>query len=272
MDIDIRSSIFMTTLTTLSPDTHRPEFDGFPMVGMAIDYPDQYHVAPHQHQKAQLLYALSGVMVVGSALGQWVVPPSRGLWLPAHCQHWIRMVGEVKVRTIFMPSEETTEMPAACCVLNISSLLRELIICTLNIPQDYSVASKQGRLIQVLIDELRPAPVLPMHLPSAQRPRIQQICNHILQQPDQSLTATQWARHFHVHPKTIHRQFMQETGMTIGEWRQQAKLLIAMEMLAKGQKILDIALDLGYGSPSAFTAMFKKQLGIVPSAFFAIDH
>ena len=60
--------------------------------------------------------------------------------------------------------------------------------------------------------------------------------------------------------------------MTIGEWRQQAKLLIAMEMLAKGQKILDIALDLGYGSPSAFTAMFKKQLGIVPSAFFAIDH
>lgn len=67
MDIDIRSSIFMTTLTTLSPDTHRPEFDGFPMVGMAIDYPDQYHVAPHRHQKAQLLYALSGVMVVGSA-------------------------------------------------------------------------------------------------------------------------------------------------------------------------------------------------------------
>lgn len=43
-------------------------------------------------------------------------------------------------------------------------------------------------------------------------------------------------------------------------------------VLAKGQKILDIALDLGYGSPSAFTAMFKKQLGIVPSAFFAIDH
>jgi AraC-like DNA-binding protein len=43
-------------------------------------------------------------------------------------------------------------------------------------------------------------------------------------------------------------------------------------VLAKGQKILDIALDLGYGSPNAFTVMFKKQLGIVPSAFFAIDH
>lgn len=261
----------MDSLIIRSPDQHRPEFDGFPLVGMAIDYPDQYQVTSHQHQKAQLLYALSGVMVVGSALGQWVVPPSRGLWLPARCQHWIRMVGEVKVRTIFMPNTQATQMPLTCCVLNISPLLRELIISTLHIPQDYTPSSKQGRLMQVLIDELNPAPVLPMHLPLAQHPRIQHICTAILEQPDQSLTLIQWAKHFHVHPKTIHRQFIQETGMTIGQWRQQAKLLIAMEMLATGSKILDIALDLGYSSPSAFTAMFKKQVGHVPSAFFASD-
>lgn len=252
-------------------DKQAPEFDTFPMVGMAIDYSDQYQVRPHQHQKGQLLYALSGVMVVGSLLGQWIVPPSRGLWLPAHCQHWIRMVGEVRVRTVFMPPEQASNMPTECCVLNISPLLRELILSTLAIPQDYLPASRHGRLMQVLIDELSPASVFPLYLPLAQHPRIQQICNHIMQQPDQVLTVTQWSQHFQVHPKTIHRQFIQETGMTIGQWRQQAKLLMAMEMLATGRRVLDVALDMGYSSPSAFTAMFKKQLGVVPSAFFAIE-
>ena len=250
-------------------DAHNssPEFDDFPMLGMALDYPDQYRVLPHQHQKAQLLYALRGVMVVGSEQGQWVVPPSRGLWLPAGCRHWIRMVGEVKVRTVFMPARYNRLLAPACCVLNISTLLRELILATLAIPQDYVPDSRAARLVQVLIDELQPAEILPVHLPLSQHARVQQICQDILDNPDQFKTARQWADQFYVHPKTIQRQFIQETGMTLGQWQQQARLLMAMEMLASGQRVLDVALSLGYNSPSAFTAMFKRQLGILPGVF-----
>lgn len=56
--------------------------------------------------------------------------------------------------------------------------------------------------------------------------------------------------------------------MTFGQWRQQARLLLALERLAVGQKIIDVALGLGYESPSAFTSMFKKQFGKTPSHFF----
>lgn len=244
-----------------------PEFDDFPMLGMALDYPDQYHVPPHKHRKAQLLYALRGVMVVGSEQGQWVVPPSRGLWLPAGCQHWIRMVGEVKVRTVFMPALYNAQLPLSCCVLAISALLRELILATLTIPQHYTANSRAARLVQVLIDELQPAKVLPVHLPFSQHGRVQQICQDIMNHPDLGKTATDWAKQFYVHPKTIQRQFIQHTGMTLGQWQQQAKLLMAMEMLANGQRVLDVALALGYNSPSAFSAMFKRQLGILPGVF-----
>lgn len=253
-------------------DAHNeaPEFDDFPMLGMALDYTDQYHVPPHQHQKAQLLYALRGVMVVGSEQGQWVVPPSRGLWLPAGCRHWIRMVGEVKVRTVFMPARYNALLPQSCCVLNISALLRELILATQAIPQDYTQDSRAARLVQVLIDELQPAEILPVHLPLSQHARVQQICQDILDNPDQCNTARQWGAQLHVHPKTIQRQFVQETGMTLGQWQQQAKLLMAMEMLASGRRVLDVALALGYNSPSAFSTMFKRQLGILPGVF-AVD-
>jgi AraC-like DNA-binding protein len=38
-------------------------------------------------------------------------------------------------------------------------------------------------------------------------------------------------------------------------------------MLAAGEPITRIALDLGYESPSAFTAMFKRVLGAPPSQY-----
>ncbi|REN14033.1 AraC family transcriptional regulator, partial [Mycobacterium tuberculosis] len=68
--------------------------------------------------------------------------------------------------------------------------------------------------------------------------------------------------------KTIQRLCARELGMTFGQWRQQARLLRALEQLAHGEKVIDVALSLGYASPSAFTAMFKKRFGQLPSQFF----
>ncbi|MDF3859203.1 helix-turn-helix domain-containing protein, partial [Achromobacter denitrificans] len=48
-----------------------------------------------------------------------------------------------------------------------------------------------------------------------------------------------------------------------------ARLLAAMERLARGERVLEVALDLGYESPSAFAAMFRKAVGEPPSAFAA---
>ena len=56
--------------------------------------------------------------------------------------------------------------------------------------------------------------------------------------------------------------------MTFGQWRTQARLLMALERLAAGEKIVTVALGLGYDSPSAFATMFKRQFGVAPSRFF----
>ncbi|MFT7465349.1 MAG: hypothetical protein ACI9EF_003714 [Pseudohongiellaceae bacterium] len=62
---------------------------------------------------------------------------------------------------------------------------------------------------------------------------------------------------------------LRETGATFGRWRQRARLLEALRRLASGEPVITTAIAVGYDSPSAFIAMFKRTLGKTPSRYFA---
>jgi len=125
------------------------------------------------------------------------------------------------------------------------------------------------RLIDLLLDELVAAPSLPLRLPWPVDPEITLVCRQLADHPDNNATLKTWATQLGVDAKTVQRRFVRETGMTFGRWRQQARLVHALERLASGERVLDVALDLGYNSPSAFSSMFKRQFGATPSAYFA---
>jgi AraC-like DNA-binding protein len=123
--------------------------------------------------------------------------------------------------------------------------------------------------LRLILDELRTLTVLPLHLPKPSERRLRKICEHLEKEPDDQTTLDVWAKRVEVAAKTIQRAFVRETGMTFGQWRQQLRLLRALELLATGEKVVDVALQLGYDSPSAFATMFKRQFGQTPSQFFA---
>lgn len=239
-----------------------------PLTSKASDYLAGAQIAAHRHSRHQLIHALSGVMVVHADHGHWVVPPSRGLWMPAGITHSIRCIGPVQMRSLFIDSTAAPQLLQRCAVVGIGALLRELIRAAMEIACGYQPDSRDGRLMQLLLDELHALPVLPLHLPLPGDPRIQPICARLQLHPDDQSTLTDWSAQLRVHSKTIQRLFIQETGLTFGQWRQQARLLRALELLAGGEKVIDIALSLGYDSPSAFSAMFRQQLGQPPSQFF----
>lgn len=240
-----------------------------PLTALAEDYPDGHITPRHRHPNAQLLHAVRGVMVIDTDYGHWIVPPARGLWMPGGVEHSIRMVGEVMMRTAFINVSAAAGLPQQCVVLKISALLRELIIAIIDIAIPYAQDSRAGRLARLALEEIQQMRILPLHLPLPVDKRLLKICHALSAAPDDNTTVTEWARRLHVDPKTIQRLFLRETGMTFGQWRTQARLLLALERLAAGDKVLNVALDLGYESPSAFATMFKKQFGIAPSQFFA---
>jgi len=253
----------------IDPYHHLPfETASRPVTGLVMDYPRGHVIASHKHTRAQFLYATRGVMVVETKRGHWVVPPTRGVWLQAHIEHTVRMSGAVHMRTLFVDPDAAPDLPNEDCVLNVSPLLRELVLEASRIPMDYDAETRDGRLMRLLLDEIQTLPVLPFHLPWPEDKRLLRVCTQLARQPDDPTTIDQWATHLAMSPKTFHRQFKAHTGITFGRWRQLARLLLSLESLAEGKPIVQVALEHGYNSQSAYAAMFKRHFGMPPSVFY----
>lgn len=67
------------------------------------------------------------------------------------------------------------------------------------------------------------------------------------------------------------RLFRREAGLSFAAWRQQACLVAALPRLLVGESVTSVAIDLGYGSPSTFTTMFKRILGAAPRRYLSRD-
>lgn len=237
-----------------------------PMIAMEANWPAGASTGWHSHPRGQLLYAIEGVMRVDSAAGFWVVPPNRTLWLAPGVRHAVRMSGDVQMRTAFIDTARINALPEHSCVINVSPLLRELLVAAVQVPRDHAEDGRDARLMGLLLDELRTAETLPLHLPVPQDARVRRICEALLDHPADTATAAQWAARLGVASKTVHRLFLQETGMGFAQWREQARLLFALRRLAEGARIIDVAFECGYASQSAFAAMFRRHFGAPPSS------
>lgn len=242
-----------------------------PLAAMAKDYPDGWVNAWHRHRRAQLVYASSGVMTIRTPHGTWVVPPDRALWIPPATDHEIVMSGPVTMRTLYVEPDAAlaARLPSACSVVAVSGLLRELILRAAEMPLLYDENGADGRVARLILDELSVLRALPLNLPSPQDPRLRRLCEAIGRRPADERTLQLWGAEVGASARTLARLFRRETGLTFGHWRARARLLAALARLAAGEKVTSVALDLGYDSPSAFAALFRRQFGVPPSRYFA---
>ena len=240
-----------------------------PVAAMAKDFPAGQHIARHLHPRAQLIFAAAGVMLVSTDEGSWAVPPQRAVWMPAGVAHEIRLPGAVAMRTLYVRPDAAARMPARVRVIAVSALLRELILRACALPVLYEERGAPGRLMSLILDEIAALPTLGLDLPMPHDPRLARICRALGADPGSTRTLEDWGREAGGSGRTLARLFVRETGLTFAAWRQQARLLAALARLAAGEPVTRIALDLGYESPSAFAAMFKRALGAPPSRYLA---
>ncbi|TVT62624.1 AraC family transcriptional regulator [Amycolatopsis rhizosphaerae] len=239
-----------------------------PMAAMARDLPDGHVIPAHEHRRAQLIYGTSGAIVVTTPDGSWVVPRHRAVWVPRGVRHAMRTCGAVTLRTLYIDQDARIGLPVRCTVIAVSALLKELIEAATRVPVHYDPFGRDGKVMSLLLDELRPSAVPALHLPMPDDPDLAQICEEIVKAPHENRTLDEWAARCYLSRRTLARRFRDATGYSLGKWRQQALLLAAVQMLAEGRSVSTIAAELGYDSPSAFTAMFTRALGVPPSRYF----
>lgn len=239
----------------------------YPVYAYAQSYIDGHIEDMHQHERIQLLHTLSGVIHVQTSEGIWVIPPSKGIWIPENKKHSIRIFGNVEARGIFVDPFARADFNTQCSVVAIPKLLSELINQAVQIKEEILPHTRNERLLELILDELRFLEEIPFQLPEAKSGMLKEICENIKADLSAANHLEKVAEQHALSSKTLSRLFQKELNMSFSIWLKQAKLLKALTDLEMGKSILNIALDLGYESPSAFSYMFKRQMGMTPTEY-----
>jgi AraC-like DNA-binding protein/quercetin dioxygenase-like cupin family protein len=245
--------------------------NGSRIVTLTHDYPAGHVVPLHFHDRDQLVYASRGVMTVRTDNGTWVVPTHRAVWIPEGVRHTITMSGPVAMRTLYLKPRLAKSLPRNCCVVNVSPLLKELILHACTFGALRQRIESQRHLIEVIVDQLKAIPMVPLQLPNVSDARALRVAKMLLSDPANRRSLTQICKASGASRRTMERLFQEEAGMTFGKWRQQLRMMQAMRLLGEGAKVTHAALEAGYSTPSAFIAAFRKTLGTTPTLYFRIS-
>lgn len=243
-----------------------------PVSAMAKSYPAGYDGYMHSHARAQFLYAASGSMRLTFNRGCWIIPPKRAVWLPAGYVHQTGGIGQLEMRTLYIdPVIDFVSLPKAPRMLRVSSLLHELVLRVIAMPIEYDENDQDGRIVKTLLGEIDWNPIHPVSLPSLNDLRLQRVERGLLDRPGDPATLEQWAARLDISPRTFMRLVRKETELTFQRWRDQIRTFVAIPLLTDGTPLAEIADVLGYDTAWAFTAMFKRVTGKVPSQYTAYD-
>ncbi|MFC3747674.1 AraC family transcriptional regulator [Paenibacillus sp. GCM10012306] len=223
----------------------------------------------HSHKRGQLFCVESGLIHVRTAQGSWLLPPHRAGWIPPGVRHKVSISGAMSGWSVLVLPSISHELPLKPCVIATSELMYALVRRAVSWYDQDFLEPQQERIVAVLLDEIVRAPLEPLHLPLPTDSRLLKITNEILKTPEDTRTLDEWATWASLSPRTLRRLILADTGLTFAQWRQQARLTHALEMLARGDSIGMIADALGYASPSNFIAMFRRAFGDSPAHYLA---
>lgn len=238
----------------------------FAVVSLSVDYPNGHRLPFHDHHWAQVIYADRGVMQVSTHDTAWLVPPSRAIWVPADIAHGIRMRGSVRMRTLYV-APTTRGWPETCRALELSPLLRELILHLVQLEALDRSLPAHAHLVDVLADLIAGSEDVPLTTALPRDPRARVLAERILEDPSRTETLAELARDVGASQRTLQRLFNAETGASVESWRRRVRMQQSVVALSKGSSVTDAALAAGYRSASAFIGAFKRNFGVTPSRY-----
>lgn len=228
-------------------------------------------IQSHQHTWGQFVFSVTGVVRVSTEVATFLVPPSRGVWIPAGVVHAVTAVERCELRTLYLlDPPDDGEVWRENRVLEVSPLLRELAVQLARDEVDpgTAVLDREVWIGRLILDEIRRAPSLQLGVALPADKRLRRLCEAVLAEPMRHASLDGWAAEVGASARTVSRLFRQELGSSYAQWRQQALLAEALRLAAHRKPMQVIAAELGYASASAFTAMVTRTVGMPPSRFF----
>jgi AraC-like DNA-binding protein len=233
--------------------------------GVVVDLEPRDGFDWHSHREHQLAFASRGVLVMGAGGRTWVLPRSRALWIPAGVRHSVSTDGATTMLGVYIPPERCPLRWSAPTAIDATGLVGELII---RLGRGGLTAGERRHTEAVLWDAVAPLDVsmLPTPMPTDERAR--RVAAELLACPADDRDLAAWGHDVGASSRTLARLFSAETGLTFGRWRTNVRLAAALPHLAAGAGVTATARRVGYATPSAFVAAFRRELGTTPARYF----
>lgn len=222
----------------------------------------------HSHLKFQVIYCSQGSHLLKSKNQDLICTPGRILLIPPGLSHEAVYSGKSHSILLYLADDlipfEVHKEKAS--VYAASPLAREIFIRLGQNKRNSTLDDKTRRLLSVLWDELTP---LGSHtdLPQLRDPRLIKLIDYIQSHLDEAISIEEAAKIAGASSRNLNRILTRELGISIGKLRSQIRLMRAIELLESRTSMLNIALELGFSSQSAFTRFFSKETGFSPSYY-----
>lgn len=225
-------------------------------------------ISPHSHTHHQLAWTRSGVLGVAVADSYWVLPPTRALWLPAGVVHRTGATRDAVLCSLYFAPQRCALDWAVPTAVGVDGLLAHLIgyIARQDLADDARLRAEA-----VVLDMLHPLPALPIDVPTPVDERVRVVADALLADPSDSRSLDAHARSIGVSRRTLTRLFVQDTGLSFDRWRTHMRLRAALPLLAEGRPVSHAARTVGYATPSAFLAAFRRTVGTSPGRYLDGD-
>jgi AraC-like DNA-binding protein len=243
--------------------------DGQPVraspAGLVVDLSPDDRFDLHVHDRHQLALAARGVLVMTVGRTSWVLPPTRALWLPAGVAHSVAVSGQTTMLTIYVEPARCPLRWEAPTVVDAAGLVRELVA---HLSRETLPVEERQRAEAVLWDVIVALPAATLSPPLPVDDRARQVAEGLLADPTDRRSLSAWGRTVGASERTLARLFTAETGMGFERWRSTARLAAALPLLAAGAPVGTTAHRVGYTTPSAFVAAFRREIGTTPADYF----
>jgi AraC-like DNA-binding protein/quercetin dioxygenase-like cupin family protein len=220
----------------------------------------------HAHPTHQLAWAERGVLSIASGETTWVLPPTRALWIPANVPHTTAAATATAMHSLYLRPQRVPAGWTVPTVLAVGPLLAALVP---HLGRPDLTGGERSRAEAVLFDLLVPAPVASVTLPWPSDERARRVADALLSAPAADVGTAGMARLAGTSVRTLDRLFRAETGCSPGDWRTRLRMRCALDLLAAGTPVGTVARRVGYATPSAFVAAFRRVLGTTPAQVFS---
>ena len=238
-----------------------------PMTVRAQTIPARHYFPDHAHRWHQVVHAISGALTVAVEGRSFVISPEQAVWLPTGLQHRVGSLLGAEFRSLWIADEAGAGLPESPTVFQVSPLLQALIIEAAAIEGEDASDGYPGRIMGLILDQLRRAKPLPGALPWPRSGSLGTVCEAIYADPADPRGPEAWGAELGMSGRTLARRFEAELGMSFRSWRRRLRLFKAIELLGGGMDVTQTAMELGYGSSSAFIYAFRTDMGCGPQTY-----